>query len=95
MGADSVNDILTWHRGAELFDWCRIVAATRPGYDLDRARDLLSPAQRERVLWLEVPGLHIASRDLRRRVAHGWPIRYLVPDVVEEAIKEWQLYRER
>jgi nicotinate-nucleotide adenylyltransferase len=93
MGADSINDVLTWYRGPELFGMCRFVATTRPGYDLEAAKRRLSPQQLQRVEFLEVPGLHIASRDLRRRVRDGLPIRYLTPDVVEHAIHERGLYR--
>ncbi len=92
VGADSLNDVLTWHRGPELFDLCRFIAASRPGFSLERAREKLTEPQRERVHFLETPGLHIASRDLRERVAHNFAIRYLVPDEVERAIRERGLY---
>jgi nicotinate-nucleotide adenylyltransferase len=93
MGADSINELLTWYRGAELFELCRFVATTRPEFDLEEARRELSPQQQERVTWLEVPGLHIASRDLRRRVQTGQPIRYLTPDVVVQEIERRELYK--
>lgn len=93
VGADSMRDILIWHRGAELFELCRFIAGTRPGFDLGAARAALEEWQRERVTWLELPGLHIASSDLRRRVRGGEPIRYLVPDVVRERIEMLNLYR--
>lgn len=93
VGADSINDVLTWYRGAELFELCRFVATTRPEFDLNKARDNLSPQQLERVIFLEVPGLHIASRHLRRRIREGRPIRYLTPDVVREEIARLNLYR--
>lgn len=94
VGADSMLDILTWYRGAELFELCQFVAASRPGFELEVAKNRLSEAQRERVVWLEVPGLHIASRDLRRRVAQHQTIRYLTPDSVATRIEELGLYRE-
>jgi nicotinate-nucleotide adenylyltransferase len=94
MGADSISEILTWYRGAELFSMCRFIAATRPGFSLEQARRQLSPEQLQRVQFLEVPGLHIASRDLRERVRQGLPIRYLTPDAVARAIEEHGLYRE-
>ncbi|HEX8463194.1 MAG TPA: nicotinate-nucleotide adenylyltransferase [Abditibacterium sp.] len=93
VGADSMLDILTWHRGAELFELCRFVAASRPGFDLEIAKNRLSEAQKARVTWLEVPGLHIASRELRSRVQNGEPIRYLVPDGVAARIEELNLYQ--
>jgi nicotinate-nucleotide adenylyltransferase len=94
VGADSINDVLTWYRGTELFTMCRFVATTRPDYDLETAKRTLSPSQLRRVEFLTVPGLHIASRDLRRRVCENLPVRYLVPDAVERAIYERGLYRQ-
>lgn len=93
VGADSINDVLTWHRGAELFEMCRFVAASRPGFDWEAARRNLSPRQLERTAFLSVPGLHIASRDLRERVRRQEPIRYLVPDAVCREIECCHLYR--
>lgn len=93
VGADSINDVLTWHRGAELFELCRFVAASRPGFNLEAAKAKLSARQLERTTFLSVPGLHIASRDLRRRVREEKPIRYLVPDEVCRKIEELNLYR--
>jgi nicotinate-nucleotide adenylyltransferase len=94
VGADSMLDILTWYRGAELFELCRFVAASRPGYDLEVAKERLTASQRERVTWLKVPGLHIASREMRERVAHHLPIRYLTPDSVVARIEQLGLYRD-
>lgn len=94
VGADSMSEVPTWHRGAELFAMCRFVAVSRPGFDWRRVRSALSKSQLERVQFLEAPGLHIASRDLRDRVRAGLPLRYLTPDVVERAIAARGLYRE-
>lgn len=94
MGADSMSDILTWHRGAELFNLCRFIATSRPGYDLLEAKQKLSAQQQARVTWLEVPGLHIASRELRQRVQNDQTIRYLTPDVIVDEIERYNLYRE-
>jgi nicotinate-nucleotide adenylyltransferase len=93
VGADSMGEVLTWHRGAELFEYCRFIAASRPGYDLEAARKNLSPAQRERVIFLEVPGLYIASSELRRRARENLPLRYLTPDAVIAEIEKHKLYR--
>ena len=92
-GADSLRDILTWHRGAELFGLCMVVVASRPGIDGATALKNLSDEQRARVVWLEMPGLYIASRELRERVRTGLPIRYLVPEAVEREIEIRGLYR--
>ena len=93
IGADSMRDLLTWYRGAELFKLCRFVAATRPGFDGAAAIAALSDEQKSRVISLEVPGLHISSTDLRARVAAGEPVRYLTPEPVRERLEELNLYR--
>ncbi len=93
IGADSMRDLLTWHRGPELFSLCRFVAASRPGFDGEKAIAALSDEQRARVISLEVPGLHISSTDLRARVRSGKTIRYLTPEPVRERIEELNLYR--
>ena len=94
VGADSISEVPTWYRGDELFSLCSFIAVSRPGFDLDiAARTLIAP-QRQRVMWLESAGLEIASRDLRERVRNDLPIRYLVPDEVERAVRERGLYRQ-
>ncbi len=93
VGADSISEVPTWYRGDELFGLCRFVAVSRPGFDLDIAARTLTKEQRKRVIWLESQGLEIASRDLRERVRSSLPIRYLVPDEVERAVRERGLYR--
>ena len=93
IGADSMRDLMTWYRGAELFDLCCFIAATRPGFDAVAAVEALSETQRARVISLEVPGLHISSTDLRARVRDEKTIRYLTPEPVRKRIDEINLYR--
>jgi len=88
LGADAIGEVLTWYRGAELFEMTRFIASSRLGFSLQGAREALNAAQASRVEWMEVPGLHIASRDLRERIQHGQTIRYLVPERVRERIEE-------
>ena len=93
IGADSMRDLLTWYRGPELFDLCRFVAASRPGFDNVAAVAALSEAQSARVTELEVPGLYISSTELRARVETRKTIRYLTPEPVRERIEMLNLYR--
>ncbi len=93
VGADTIAEVATWYRGSELFTLCRFIAVSRPGFDLESAAQKLSEEQRAQVQFLESNGLEIASRDLRERVRNDLPIRYLVPDEVERAIRQRGLYR--
>lgn len=92
VGADSLLEILTWHQPERLINLCRIVAATRPGYDQAEAERLLPRAYLERTVFLDAPSVDISSTELRERVASGTPIRYLVPRDVEEYILKNGLY---
>ena len=96
MGADSLADLLTWHRPERLIRLCRIVALARPGYRADLEElDRLLPGTMARVQLLEMPLLEISSSDLQRRVQMGLSIRYLVPPAVEAYIRQHGLYQDR
>jgi nicotinate-nucleotide adenylyltransferase len=46
----------------------------------------------ERVRYLDMPLIQVSSSAIRRRVSEDLPIRYLVPDRVEDYIRENNLY---
>ena len=96
-GADSVLSILSWKKPKELLSMCRFIAATRPGYNLKRLKDELKKICNkcdERVIIMRVPALSISSTEIRKRIKEGLPIKYLVPQEVEEYIKKHNLYKE-
>jgi nicotinate-nucleotide adenylyltransferase len=96
VGMDSLLEISTWHDPPGIFAVAEIVAVGRPGSVNVDLRELGAeiPASKGRVHLVGMPGLDISSTDIRRRVANGQPIRYLVPDAVAEYIQEHRLYRE-
>jgi nicotinate-nucleotide adenylyltransferase len=92
-GADAILEILTWHQPERLRFMCKFIAATRPGYNLGEVKRKLPKAYLEHIFFLEVPGVHISSTELRSRAAAGMPIKYLVPAAVEDYIIQNHLYR--
>jgi len=62
------------------------------GY-IDRLEERL-PGIRQRLIILSAPQLEISATELRQRVAEGRPIKYQVPDAVEQYIIEHGLYRQ-
>lgn len=89
-GADAILQILTWKDPKEALELATFVAVSRPGHDLHELSEL---GVSDRVMRLEIPALAISSTDIRRRVAEGRPIRYLVPEQVRRYIEEQGLYR--
>jgi nicotinate-nucleotide adenylyltransferase len=98
IGADSLADLSTWYRVAQLTSACRIITAARPGWqapDLGPLESVIGPEALVRLRGdiLATPLCDIASRDIRARVAAGRSIRYLVPEAVREYIEDHGLYR--
>ena len=91
-GADAILQILTWKDPKEVLSEARFIAATRPGYDLDRLEKELPEGFGDRVHLLEIPALAISSTDVRRRVREGRPVRYLLPEGVARYIEKNDLY---
>jgi nicotinate-nucleotide adenylyltransferase len=82
VGEDNVAQLSTWHRFPELAKLVQFVVLDRSG--LNTAHRY--PAIRRH--------LDISATDIRKRVATGRSIRYLVPPAVAAIIHERQLYRE-
>ena len=91
-GADAMLEIFQWKDPAELFELAHLIAATRPGYDLE-AFTANTPQGHPDVTVMQVPALAISSTDIRARVAAGRPIRYLLPEGVTTYIEKAGLYR--
>ena len=92
-GADAILQILTWRDPEAVLREARFIAATRPGYDLDRLEKELPEGLEDRVAIMEIPALAISSTDVRIRAREGRPVRYLVPAGVAEYIEKNGLYR--
>jgi nicotinate-nucleotide adenylyltransferase len=95
MAADSLAQIDTWREPDALLERIEWVVGPRPGTELpDRsALEDRFGAAAARIYLLEGPSLDVSSSEIRRRVAAGQAIRYLVPRGVEELIIERGLYR--
>ncbi len=92
-GADAISEILTWHNAESLASEATLVAATRPGYDLEPTqRKLEHAAMHFDVRYLEVPALAISSSYLRSRIEKQQSLRYLTPDSVTGYIHKHGLY---
>jgi nicotinate-nucleotide adenylyltransferase len=95
MAADSLALIDTWREPDALLERIEWVVGPRPGSELpDRsALEERFGANASRIHLLSGPSLDVSASEVRRRVAAGQAIRYLVPRGVEELIVERGLYR--
>jgi nicotinate-nucleotide adenylyltransferase len=95
MAADSLNAIDTWREPDRLLERIEWVVGPRPGSELpDRsALEERFGDRASRIHLLSGPSLDVSSSEIRRRVAAGRAIRYLVPRGVEELIVDRGLYR--
>lgn len=96
-GADALLEIFKWKDFDILLTICNFVAATRPGYRLFELREKtasLPSGLKQNISYMEVPALAISSTEIRQRVHDGRPVKYLLPESVEDYIKKNKLYRE-
>jgi nicotinate-nucleotide adenylyltransferase len=83
IGEDNVATLERWRRFDELKELVRFVVLDRTGSQTQRNYQIVRRK------------IDISATEIRKRVAHGQSIRYLVPPAVEEIIQREKLYREQ
>jgi nicotinate-nucleotide adenylyltransferase len=83
IGEDTVATLDRWRRFDELNKLVRFVVLDRTGSQTQSDYQIVRRK------------IDISATDIRKRVAHGQSIRYLVPPAVEEIIHREKLYREQ
>ena len=93
MGADAAMGLESWREPRRLLELARLGIAGRPGIVLEEAEAALERLEHAgRYELIRMPELGVSSTRIRRRVADGRPIRYLVPDAVARYIADRGLY---
>ena len=94
MGLDSLIDFPNWQDPDRIRRTARLAAATRPRYEINWSPlEMALPGIMHEVTLLPMPGVSIASQNIRRKIQHGSSIRYLVPEAVRDYMIERRLYR--
>jgi nicotinate-nucleotide adenylyltransferase len=95
MAADSLAQIDTWREPDRLLAEVEWIVGPRSGSDLPDRTGLEARfgADASRIHLLAGPSLDVSSSEIRRQVAAGHTIRYLVARTVEELIIDRGLYR--
>ncbi len=105
LGWDAFCGLPGWQRWDELLNHCHILVLQRPDADLEppeALRDLLAARGRPEPAALSGPGgqiaffwqtpLAVSATDIRRRLATGRSVRFLVPDAVFQHLHAHGLY---
>jgi nicotinate-nucleotide adenylyltransferase len=82
IGEDNIVTLPRWHRVKELQKLVRFVVLERTGLETTHGYEVVRRK------------IDISATDIRKRVASGRSIRYLVPVEVENIIRRENLYRE-
>jgi nicotinate-nucleotide adenylyltransferase len=94
VGMDSLAELLTWRNTGDIIALSRLAVVNRapyPSVDLSVLEARL-PGLSERVVFVPIPGIDIASVDLRDRVRRGLSIKYQVVEPVERYILDSGIY---
>ena len=93
LGGDQAAALPSWHEPEEVLELATVVAVERVGFSRSTIALKLGHLRGGRdVRVLEMPVMQVSSSMIRRRVAAGQPIRYLVPEPVIELVRERGLY---
>ncbi len=97
IGGDTLPELPTWYRIAELVKRARIVTAARPGWEAPAKSVLAEAVGDEHAQGLlqdrcATPAIDISSSDIRMRVGAGRSIRYLLPMAARAYISTHRLY---
>ncbi|WP_026022520.1 nicotinate-nucleotide adenylyltransferase [Kurthia senegalensis] len=86
IGGDSIAELHTWYHIEELVKLVRFVGVGRPGYVGKSIYD---------VEIVEAPLMDLSSTLIRERLKKGTTVKYLLPEAVEQYIREEGLYGTR
>ena len=92
LGRDTLAELPLWKEPQKVIHLCRLVVPPRLGSRGLRHLEESIPGLVERVIQLDMPVIGTSSSEIRRRIARGLSVRYLVPPGVEEYITERGIY---
>jgi nicotinate-nucleotide adenylyltransferase len=94
VGGDMASSLPSWQEPEAVLELARIAVAEREEHRrheiAERVASLRGAA--EQVVFFSMPRLDISSSDIRRRIAEGRPVRWLMPGEVCDEIERRGLY---
>ena len=93
LGGDQAASLARWHEPERVLELATLGVVERVGYTRSTISIQLGRLRgADRVTYLDMPLMQVSSTSIRKRVATGRPIRYLVPGRVIELIESNGLY---
>ena len=93
LGGDQAAALPEWHEPEQVLDLALVAVVERSNWSRNAVGIRVGRLKgAERIRYLDMPVIQVSSSSIRRRVAAGMPIRYLVPDRVADRIVENDLY---
>jgi len=94
VGGDMASSLPSWREPEAVLELARVAVAEREEHRRQEIAERVGALQGadERVVFFTMPRLDISSSDIRRRVAEGRPVRWLVPGEVADEIERRGLY---
>ena len=86
IGGDMIASLESWYRIDELVKIVQLIGVKRPGYEVKTKYP---------VLQIEVPQIDLSSTILRKRIALKQDVSLLIPDAVQDYIRQENLYESR
>ncbi|HIY58245.1 MAG TPA: nicotinate-nucleotide adenylyltransferase [Candidatus Tetragenococcus pullicola] len=83
IGGDMVEYLPKWYQIDELLKLVQFVGVRRPEYSIETPYP---------IIWVDIASMDISSRQLRKKIAQGCSVRYLIPEKVVDYIQEEGLY---
>jgi nicotinate-nucleotide adenylyltransferase len=93
LGGDQAATLPDWHEPERVLELAQVAVVERSSWSRNAIGIKVNGLRgAERIRYLDMPIIQVSSSSVRRRVAAGKPIRYLVPDKVASYIDSNDLY---
>lgn len=98
VGSDSLFEMHSWYRINDLVKLCEFIFVNRPGYSLwedqikrlKLSRDIIKVLMKHPV---QIDPVGVSSSEIRKRIAEGRSIRYLLPEKVQKLLYKKRIYQ--
>jgi nicotinate-nucleotide adenylyltransferase len=98
LGSDSLRELPLWYQPRRILELAELLVDARPDWPVPTETELRAMLQLDAdfpLRWqvIDAPLIAVSSRDIRKRIAEGRSVRYMIPRAVEAYIADKGLYQ--